>query len=139
MAASIVCVRAKADIPANKLKLAPASMNMASIKPANNACVAVEAGPNGALYLQPYSTLIGDKKWMAPYWHVGYAAKPKDANMEVRWERKVICGVTVHLPTLINIKPLKTGDMLQKVKGKTNYDRPDADGEPAAKRIRDFT
>ena len=101
-----LCVRAGKELQENKLKLAPASMSISG-KPCNTGFLVAVLEHNGEskkLFMSSYSTLTGDKKWMSPYWHVGSTDKAKDVNMEIHWESKVICGVTVNLPTLVNSK-----------------------------------
>ena len=67
---------------------------------------------------------------MSPYWHVGSTDKAKDVNMEIHWESKVICGVTVNIPTLVNSKAVHSGDMLLKPKSNTSYDQPPEENPP---------
>ena len=54
---------------------------------------------------------------VVPAWYVGMAKKGEDAkhsNMAIQWNAINVCGFDVHVPSLVNTRALKQGEVLKR-------------------------
>ena len=115
------CVRACSDMDINKIKLAPASMNISTKWSGVHFRIGTyneDDGQEARIYMNEQFTYKENpdenskkRQWVSPFWHV-QTTDSKNFNMDVEFTTKGTNGVKISLPILTNIKPVKKGEAL---------------------------
>ena len=105
----------------NKIKLAPASMNISTKWSGVHFRIGTyneDDGQEARLYMSEQFTYKENpddnskkRQWVSPFWHVQTTDR-KNFNMDVGLTTKETNGVKISLPILTNIKPVKKGEAL---------------------------